>query len=404
MTNHDRVQARIERSKARRAAKRLQRAEQYGRIEKVISNQTLFRSLVKRKKGTDWKQSVQDYVHHFAVRNKRSKDAILSGALPTPSRIREINLYERGKARRVHAVVIDSRVIQGAVCDRCITPLMQPGLIMDNPASVPNKGVSFARQRIEKHLRRLYRQYGDDAHVLLFDFKGFFDSIRHDLCRRTFERLGMDKPLIRLAMHFVQMYQIFDADKIGDPEDKAFVLQRIREDRSVGVSLGSQISQNLALVAPDHLDHVMKDREAVKAYMRYMDDGAAGGSRQQTRRLSSVVLSTADSLGLHLHRKKTHTVKLTRGFVYLKIRYTMTKSGHLIKRIAKAGIVRMRRKLRKMHGLVARGICTLDDVFNATMSWMGNAARYSHSYHSRHSILDRYFSIFKGYRMKGVTA
>ena len=112
MTNRERIQARIARSKEKRKQKRIARAEIYGRIERVITNQHLFRSLMKRRKGTDWKQSVMDYVFHAIVRNKRQKDEILAGAHPEPSRIKKIGLYERGKRRDVHAVVIDSRVVQ----------------------------------------------------------------------------------------------------------------------------------------------------------------------------------------------------------------------------------------------------------------------------------------------------
>ena len=400
MTNQDRIRARIARSKARREAKKLERAELYGRIDRVITNQNLFRSLMKRKKGTDWKQSVMDYVFHAPVRNKRARDAILAGAHPEPSKIKRLGLYERGKRRDVHAVVIDSRVIQGALCDNCITPLTKPGLIHDNPASTKGKGVTWARKRILRHIRKQYRKTGNETWALVYDIRHFFDTIRHDLCERIFREAHMDEPLISLAMHFIKMYQVFDARSRNDTEK----IDQLQRGEGIGVSLGSQISQDLALCAPNALDHYVKDAEGFLPYMRYMDDGHAEGGKEEMLRLRQNVIDRAAALGFQLHDTKTRIVKMSRGFIYLKIRYTVTKTGHIIRRIAREGIVRMRRKLKRLHGLMRAGRVTLDDIYLALKSWMGNAKKYCHSYRTRKRILNLYHRLFRSYRMEGVIA
>lgn len=400
MTNQERIRARIARSKAKREAKRLARAEQYGRMEKVMTNQNLFRSLMKRRKGTDWKQSVMDYCFHAIVRNKRAKDAILAGAHPEPSKIKRISLYERGKRRDVHAVVIDSRVIQGVICDNCITPLTKPGLIHDNPASTLGKGVTWTRKRIMRQFRRQMRRTGKQTWALVFDIRHFFDTIRHDLCERIFRRVYMDDALISLAMHFIRMYQVFEARLTHDAEKMAL----LDAWQGVGVSLGSQISQDLALCAPNDLDHAVKDEERNKTYIRYMDDGAALGDKEAMLALKEKVIQRAAALGFRLHETKTRIVKMSRGFIYLKIRYTATDSGHIIRRMAREGILRMRRKLKKLHGLWLRGEVRLDDIFLALKSWIGNAKKYAHSYRSRKRVLTLYHKLYRSYRMEGVIA
>ena len=400
MSNQDRIQARIARSKARREEKKEARAEQYGRLDKVFTNQHLFKSLMKRKKGTGWKQSVMDYCFHAIVRNKRAKDAILSGAHPEPSKIKKIILYERGKRRKVHAVVIDSRVIQGVLCDDCITPLTKPGLIHDNPASTKNKGVTWARKRIMLHIRRQFRKTGRKTFALISDFQGFFDSIRHDLCARTFRGVRMDEALISLAMHYIRMYQMFEA-RITHDMEKIAMLER---GEGVGVSLGSQISQDVALCAPNEVDHYVKDVCGVKPYIRYMGDGHAEGSKAEMKALREKIIERAAALGFHLHDTKTRIVRLSRGFVYLKIRYTVTDTGHVIRRAVHSGIVRMRRKMKRLRRLVSRGTITLDDVFLSVKSWLGNMKKYAHSYRTRKRILSLYHDLFKSYRMEGVIA
>ena len=400
MNNQDRIRARIARSKAKREAKRLARAEKYGRMDKVMTNQNLFRSLMKRRKGTDWKQSVMDYCFHAIVRNKRAKDAILAGAHPEPSRIKRITLYERGKRRDVHAVVIDSRVIQGVICDNCITPLTKPGLIHDNPASTIGKGVTWTRKRILRQLRRQMRRTGKATWALVFDIRHFFDTIRHDLCEKIFRRVHMDDALISLAMHFIRMYQVFEARFNHDMEKMAL----LDAWQGVGVSLGSQISQDLALCAPNDLDHAVKDEARNKTYMRYMDDGAALGRKADMIALREMAIERAARLGFQLHETKTRIVKMSRGFIYLKIRYTATDTGHIIRRMAREGILRMRRKLKKLHGLMRKGRVRLDDIYLSFKSWFGNAKKYCHSYRSRKRVLTLYHKLFKSYRMEGVIA
>lgn len=407
MNNQDRIRARIARSKARREAKRLERAEQYGRMDKVMTNQHLFKSLMKRRKGTDWKQSVMDYVFHAIVRNKRQKDAILAGAHPEPGMIREIFLYERGKRRRVHAVAIDSRVVQGVICDNCITPLTQPGLIMDNPASTAGKGVSWTRYRVLRHIRKGLIRTGFPSWALVYDLKGFFDSIPHVLCERILRAVHMDDMLVSLSMHFIKMYQVFEAREIGrkrSEEEMRKILEKLDRNEGVGVSLGSQISQDMALAAPNALDHTVKDMLGVKEYIRYMDDGYIQGEKNELAAIRTRIAQVCKDMGLRLHETKTHIVKLSRGFPYLKIRYTVLETGRIIKRMARAGIVRMRQKLKKLRGLVNQGRATLDDVFNTTKSWLGNAEKYSHSYRSRKAVLSLYHKLFRSYRMEGVIA
>ena len=400
MNNQDRIRARIARSKAKREAKKIARAEKYGRIDRVMTNQNLLKSLMKRRKGTDWKQSVMDYFFHAIVRNKRAKDAILAGAHPEPSRIKKITLYERGKRRDVHAVVIDSRVIQGVICDNCITPLTQPGLIHDNPASTKNKGVTWTRNRIMRQLRRQIRKTGTATWALVYDIRHFFDTIRHDLCEKIFREAYMDEALISLAMHFIKMYQVFDARLHHDAEK----ISLLEAGKGVGVSLGSQISQDLALCAPNALDHFVKDKCSIEPYLRYMDDGHVEGSKKDLLALREKIIDRAAALGFELHESKTRIVKLSRGFVYLKIRYSATETGHIIRRICRDGIVRMRRKLKRLRGLVNQGRVTLDDVFLSLKSWLGNAKKYCHSYRTRKRILGLYHDLFKSYRMEGVKA
>lgn len=96
MNNQERIQARIARSKAHKAEKRKELITQCGDFRSVITNQNLLRSLQKRRKETEWKGSVQTYISHAIVKNKRAKDALLQGRLNVNQSIKHLIINERG--------------------------------------------------------------------------------------------------------------------------------------------------------------------------------------------------------------------------------------------------------------------------------------------------------------------
>ncbi len=113
MTNQERIQARIARDKARKAEKRKAQIEQHGTFTNVITMQALLRSLQRRRKDVEWKGSVQSYIAHAPVKMKRAKDSLWAGRLDVNRTIKQMTICERGKKRNIHAIMIDSRVIQG---------------------------------------------------------------------------------------------------------------------------------------------------------------------------------------------------------------------------------------------------------------------------------------------------
>lgn len=338
------------------------------------------------------------------LKNKRAKDTLLRGELNVNQSIKHLVINERGKRRDCHAIMIDARVIQGAICDSSITPLTQPSLIYDNPASTKGKGVDFARRREDRHLRRQIVEGGSDFYVLVYDFSGYFDSIRHSLCREKLRKAGQDEMLERLTMYFIKMYQAQDISLIADKEERRRRRDELENDEATGATLGSQISQNMALVIPNDLDHAIKDRHSMKHYQRYMDDGNVTGTKEELHSLRKVIAEMCDRLGLKLNQKKTHIIRARRGFTFLKVRYVVTETGRIIKTIAKSGIVRMRRKLKKFRKKVEQGQMSRRDVYNSFMSWYGTAKKVASTYRQRKRMLNLYNSLFHQYRTGGMIA
>lgn len=82
----------------------------------------------------------------------------------------------------------------------------------------------------------------------------------------------------------------------------------------------------------------------------------------------------------------------------MKVRYRVTPSGKIVRTMAKSGIVRMRRKLKKFSGLVGSGRMTIDDVYNSMQSWVAHSY-VAQSYHARKNMFKLYNELFNGYKI-----
>ena len=59
-------------------------------------------------------------------------------------------------------------------------------------------------------------------------------------------------------------------------------------------------------------------------------------------------------LDLKLNKKKTQIIKISSGFVYLKIRYILQADGHIVKIPDKSTFLREKRKIRKLSSDILR--------------------------------------------------
>lgn len=109
---------------------------------------------------------------------------------------------------------------------------------------------------------------------------------------------------------------------------------------------------------------------------RYMDDSYCIAIDKQTLwDALSRIEALCDDLGIIINRKKTRVVKLTRGFVFLKKRFSYGEGGKVVVRPCRSSVTRQRRKLKKQAALVAQGIMTVEQVNQSYQSWRGSMKR-----------------------------
>lgn len=402
---HSRVVQKIEEMNQKLSAEtRLKRISPLGEHGWVFTIQHLLQSLLRRRKDVTWKGNVQRYLFHALIKLKMAKEALLSGKLDINETIRTIMLMERGKIRIVHAVMIDFRVIQGTFCDSSLVPLVEDSLIYDNPASIKGRGVHQGRQRLELFLREMARKHGNNFWVDVGDLTKFFDSIRHVDCYEIMKHIEMDRMLQGLGMKIARIYQEHDLKKTCNKDRYEAEMKRLKHMGGVGMTLGSQVSQVMAVAVPNSLDHAIKDKLGIRPYERYMDDTiSAHATKAEAWAAHAVKVEEAEKLGLKMNPKKTKVAKASRGFKFMQVMYRVTDTARLVKTLAKAGIIRMRRKLKKFAGLIRAGKMTKDQAFESFSSWLGNSY-HAAAYRQRKTMLTLFNKLFRGYRVKGVYA
>ena len=228
--------------------------------------------------------------------------------------------------------------------------LLRSGKFKSKGFCMKDKGIDFAVNRLKFHLRQHYRKYGNEGYALVFDFSKYFDSINHEKLKSIIDGNYPDK---RLAGFIKRLVDDFGGEK--------------------GLGLGSQISQVSALRFPNQLDHYVKEVLHIKGYGRYMDDGyMLHHSKEHLQKCLADLREICACLGIRLNEKKTQIVKLSRGITFLKRRFILTKTGKVIVIPARKGIVKERRKMKKLSLKYKAGERELFDIKQSYNSWRGH--------------------------------
>lgn len=351
-------------------------------------------------KEVNFKYSVQDYNFNIITNINNALNIILNCEIPKVRATHNTAIYERGKPRVITPIDIYDRVIQKVLCDYCLIPSIYNHLIYDNGASVKGKGTIFARKRMDSFIEKAKKMYGrDNIYILCFDFKSYFDSIPHKICLKVLQKYVKDERLVNLTIRIIESYKEKDILKIEDPVEREMALKRLYNHEDVGLCLGSQISQVMAVAVLNEFDHYIKDNKRMKFYNRHMDDGRIiHNSKEELQQLLNELKVVIEEMGLKFNEKKTHITKITKGFTFLKIQYRIDKKNRTVKKLVRQGITRERRKLNKFTKKVEQKEMTLDDVYANVQSWNAHS-KIANSYRTVRRIMNQYNKLFGGYRM-----
>lgn len=336
-----------------------------------------------------WKASTQKAVINLLkVVQELSKE--LQDGTYRPQDETTFKICERGNLRLVRALCTRDTIAQQALCQSLLVPVLGRYLIYDNGASLKGKGISFTRRRFEEHLHWHYRRYGREGYALKIDFRKYFDNIDHaTLLRYIYEKIPDDsvKAIIRNILESNERDVSYDARPMKEIENEPFnSLEHDKIDKHLltgekmlkkSLGIGSPLSQIAGIFFPTRIDTYCKTVKGLHCYDAYMDDRIVlHPDKAFLKDLRGEIERIARSMGLFIHPHKTQVIKLSHGITFLKTKYYITDSGHIVKRIPRDTLTRERRKLKKLARFVADGKLSYAAFERQYLGWRGDKGRY----------------------------
>lgn len=327
-------------------------------FSEVFSYEHIYDSALLCKNNVMWKSSVQNYMRNLEYNVSETLYLLEIDKFKFRNTY-EFYIFERGKLRHIKSIQIRERVVQKVLCLYCLNPLFYPKFIYDNGASTKDKGLNFAINRMKTMIQRHYRQYGTDGYVLLFDFKDYFGSISHEIALNMIKTEVKDDRLIKLIKESIEIYTT--KEQVDD----------------VGIGLGSELSQFIALLFANPIDHLIKDDMAFKNYIRYMDDGwVLAKTKEELKDLLKAIQKMCEKYKLNLNHKKTRIVPLNKGFTFLKKKVSLANNGSITINISSDSVTRERKKLKKLKNKMLEGVITIKEIEGSYISWRGFAKQF----------------------------
>ncbi len=254
--------------------------KRYGHLfEKITTFDNLLLAAKKAARSKMDKPRVALFQFYLETALFQLQDELQSGEWqPSDYRIFEIR---EPKPRRISATDFRDRVVHHAICN-ILEPIFDRRAIYDTWACRPGKGSHAAIKRAQ-HFAQQY------PYFLKCDIRRYFESIDHQILKQLLQRIFKDAQLLNV------LNQIIDYPLPGSPPNK-------------GLPIGNLTSQHFANLYLGELDHALKEKQGVKAYLRYMDDMLLFGHNKNELRQTLQYLETFINKHLALTLKPSATI------------------------------------------------------------------------------------------------
>ena len=355
--------------------------------ESIMTDENaIYKAILKSTENSTWKPSSQCARNNMLSLVFDISDSLRNRTYTSEPESR-FTLSERGKIRRVDGFNVVDRSVRHVLCDDILAPLISNKIIYDNGASVKGRGISHARKRFDVHLRKYFtHNKSNNGWILFGDFSKFYDNILHEVAKKQLLKLVDNDSFLSWIFDIIfDGFKIDVSDLSNDEYDCLYsgVFDKIlfeNEHHSSNktkmmpksVSIGDQLSQQIGIYYPHKIDNYVKIVRSQKYYGRYMDDWyVISSDKDVLYDILHNIIRIGLPLGLHINAKKTHICKLNSRYKFLQVKYTLTSTGKVIKRINPKRVTTMRRRLKKLANKVNEGTVKYENVENTFRSWMG---------------------------------
>ena len=319
----------------------------------------MYAALKKVCRNVRWKTSVTQYEMNGLKNTAKLIREIESGTYKL-SEYQEFEIYEP-KKRHITATRIRDRQVQRSLCDNYLYEILTKSFIYSNGACQKGKGTDFVLKDFKKQLQGYYRRRGSEGYYLKCDIHHFFESINHDILKEKLRGHIESEHVLQMVFTII--------DSFGE----------------VGLGLGSQVSQLLALFYLDELDHIIKEKLKIEVYTRYMDDFILiSESKDKLLEAREVIEAYLAGICLELN-EKTVLQRLQYGVMYLHWKFVITGGGKVLMLPDRKRCTKRRHKLKRLLCLVDKGDLSIDQILQVSASMKSHLSK-GNSYKARSEI------------------
>lgn len=313
---------------------------QGGFFDKIISFKNLLIATKKATRGKKHKRTVSLFCFNLENELIRLHEELKLG-LYKPSDYRTFEIKDP-KPRLICCSDFRDRVVHHAIFN-ILEDVFEKKMIYDSYACRKGKGSHAALSRANVFCK----QYG---FYLKCDIKKYFDSIEHTRLKALLRKVLKERALLNL------LDIIIDHSVIGSEPGR-------------GIPIGNLSSQHFSNFYLSELDHFLKDRLRIKAYVRYMDDMLLFSNNKDELNyyLNEIREFIASSLELNLKEKVTHIAPVTEGIPFLGFRLY----PNLI-RLQRSSLTRFRRNKTLKEKLYKKGRISEVELLRSMNSMIGH--------------------------------
>lgn len=278
-----------------------------------------------------------------------------------PRPTRRFTIFEP-KERIIHAAAFRDRVVHHAVMN-VLEPIWDGLFIEDSFACRAGKGTHAGVIRLERMLQSAEARWGR-VYCLKADVSKFFPSINH----AALAAIAGRKIKCRRTLAIIEAVIYAEGDR-ADPDSR-------------GMPIGNLLSQWMANLYLNELDHLAKHDLKARYYLRYMDDFIIlhGDKAELWRMRREIETFLAERLALTLNRK-TGIFPVSQGIDFLG--YRIWRDHRLLR---KSSSRRMLKTLRRFQTLYALGRVPYARIQASIMSWLGHC-RHCNSHRVRARVM-----------------
>ena len=341
--------------------------------------------------SSSFKQATQQFQMNQLLETAMLQKSIVEGTFK-PNKGRKFLLNERGKLRYITSNTIQDKAIKNVLCDEVIMPSIQKYLVYDNGASQKGKGTSFTRARLEKHLHEYYRKNGtNEGYIALIDFTGYYANILHSKCSEVISGMlrnanaSVAISAKRFMGEILHSYAL-DVSYLSDKEiaelygGKVDPMLNKDVDTSLltgtkmlakGVDIGERFAQCIGLAYAYRIDNYIEVVRGCSLHARYSDDSyIIASSKDYLEDVLNGVRTIANEYGIIINEDKTKIVKISSPFVFLQVKYCLTETGKVTKRINPHRVARERKRLKMYAKYLKDGVMQYGEIENNFKSWL----------------------------------